>query len=347
MKKAPFLHTEKTYNTIMVDILIALSPVLVWSVFIFGARVLTIAALTVSFCIIFEFCSRYLLNKRRLESAIKHSTDLSSVVTGLLITFMLPVTVPLYLPIFTAFFAVVIAKQLFGGIGKNIFNPAVFAIAFIKILLPSFTSIFTKPFAYFNPLTAELDSSLIETVRVFSPLQMLGRGHVYEEGFSDLFYGTSAGNMGEVAVLILILGAIYLSYRKVIDIKGSLSFVATVFMLAFLFPVGDGETIYFAMTELMSGGVILLAVFACNDFTTTPRQSKGKVIFGVGCGILTVVIRYSFSHFEGVYVAILAMNLLTPLIDKLTRKTPYGMIKEKEPLTLKLLQKAHNRYKKR
>ena len=345
MKNAPFIHTEKKYRTIMTDILIALAPVLLWSVFIFGARVITIAAISVACCVLFEFCSRYLLT-RSIESARKHSTDLSSVVTGLLIALMLPVTVPLYLPVFAAFFAVAVAKQLFGGLGRNLLNPAVFAIGLIKLALPSVTSVFTKPYAYFSPFTAELNSALTDSVRVFSPLQMLARGHVYEEGFADLFFGTISGNMGEIAVLMLILGAVYLTYRKVIDIRGGLAFVITVFLLAFLFPMGDSETIYFALTELMSGGVILLAVFACNDYTTTPKLGKGKVIFGVGCGVLTIALRYVFGHFDGAYLAVLAMNLLTPIIDKLTRKVPYGMIKPAAPVTLKALQKVPSRHKK-
>lgn len=335
MANAPFIHTEKTYRTIMTDILIALTPVLVWSVFIFGVRVLTIVAITITSCVVFEFFARYLLSKRDLKLALNRSTDLSAVVTGLLIAFMLPVTVPLYLPVFAAFFAIIIVKNLFGGIGKNIFNPAVFSVALIKIILPALTQSFTKPYSYFNAFTAELDNNLIDSVRIFSPLQMLGRDHVYGEGYVDLFFGTSSGNMGEIAVFILILGAIYLSFRKIIDLKGSGSFIATVFILAFIFPRGDTETIYFALTELMSGGVFLLAIFACNDFTTTPKHSTGKIIFGVGCGVLTILFRYFFSHFEGEYIAVLIMNLVTPIINKITRITPYGMLKKSEPVTLK------------
>ncbi|HAN22146.1 MAG TPA: Na+-transporting NADH:ubiquinone oxidoreductase subunit D [Clostridiales bacterium] len=337
MTNAPFIHTEKTYTTIMNDILIALAPVLVWSVFIFGARVLTIVSITVISCVLLEFLTRFILSKRNKIEAYKQATDLSSVVTGLLISFMLPVTVPLYLPVFAAFFAVVIAKQLFGGIGKNIFNPAVFSIALIKLILPSVTNNFTRPYAYFNAFTFELDGNLIDSVRIFSPLQFLGRNQVYGEGYADLFFGTSSGNIGEIAVLILIIGAIYLSFRKVIDLKGSSAFITTVFLLAFLFPRGDAETIYFTITELMSGGIILLAIFACNDFTTTPKQGIGKIIFGIGCGVLTIVIRYFFKHFEGAYIAVLIMNLLTPIIDRLTRVTPYGMLRKAEPITLKPL----------
>lgn len=330
MINAPFFHTEKTYKTIMADILIVLFPVLLWSVFIFGARVLTIVSLTVVSCIFLEFLSRCFLSKFNFKLALQQSTDLSSVVTGILISFMLPVTIPLYLTVLAAFFAVVIAKQLFGGVGKNILNPAVFSVALLKLLLPSLTSSYTKPYAYFNAFTLNLNSDLVGTVRVFSPLQMLGKGQVYEDGVSDLFYGTSAGNIGEIAVILLFLGAAYLAYRKIINIKSSLSFVGTVFLIAFFFPQGNSETIYFALTEVMSGGVILLSVFACNDFTTSPKREIGKILFGVGCGVFTILIRYIYPNFDGAYIAVLIMNLLTPVIDKFTRTVPYGMLKPKK-----------------
>lgn len=335
MINAPFIHTEKTYRTIMTDILIALSPVLVWSVFAFGARVLTIAFLSVSASVVFDFLARYLFGRHEFKHALRQATDLSAVVTGLLITFMLPVTVPLYLPVFASFFAIVLVKQAFGGIGRNLLNPAVFSIAVIHIVLPSFVDKFTMPYAYFNAFTSELGTSLIDSVRVFSPLQMLGREHVYEEGFTDLFYGTTPGNIGEIAILFILLGGVYLAFRKIIDLRGSVAYIATVFFLAFLFPRGNGETIYFALTEMMSGGVILLAVFACNDFTTTPKQNTGKIIFGFGCGVLTIVIRYFFSHFEGAYIAVLLMNLLTPFINKFTRTVPFGMLKQKKTVSIK------------
>ncbi|MDD4422429.1 MAG: RnfABCDGE type electron transport complex subunit D, partial [Eubacteriales bacterium] len=217
----------------------------------------------------------------------------------------------------------------FGGIGRNLVNPAVFAIAVIKITLPSFVDKFTMPYSYFNAFTSELSSSLIDTVRVFSPLQMLSRDHVYEEGFTDLFFGTSPGNIGEIGIVFIIIGAIYLSYRKIIDLRGSAAYMAVVFLFSFMFPRGNGETIYFALTEMMSGGAVLLSVYACNDFTTTPKQKTGKIIFGAGCGLLTILIRYNFSHFEGAYVAVLIMNLFTPLINKLTRTVPFGMLNQK------------------
>lgn len=327
MINAPFIHTEKNYRTIMFDVFIALVPVLIWSVFIFGARVLTIVSLTALSCIFIEFLARLFLSRFDYTAAIKHATDLSSVVTGVLIAFMLPVTIPLYLTFLAAFLAI-ITKQLFGGIGRNVINPAVFSVTIIKLILPSLTSNYTLPYAYFNAFTPVLKQELIDTVRVFSPLQMLGRGHVYEEGFTDLFFGTTAGNIGEIAVLLITLGAGYLAYRKIINIKGSLSFILTVFLLAFFFPQGDSETIYFALTELMSGGVVLLAVFACNDFTTAPKLNIGRIIFGVGCGVFTILIRFVYTNIDGAYIAVLIMNLLTPVIDKFTRRIPYGMLKQ-------------------
>ncbi len=327
MTLAPFEHTENSYRSIMTDVLISLAPVMVWSVFVFGARVLTISALTVISCIVFEFSIRFLLDKGNLKSALTASTDLTSVVTGLMITFMLPVSVPLYLPVFAAFIAMAV-KQLSGGVGKNLINTAVLSVTIFKVFLPSFTGVFTKPFDYFSAFAMELDPNVVEKLRVLSPLQMLGRDHIYEEGVSNLFFGVSAGNMGEIAILMLFVSGAYLVYRKIIDIKGSLAFAGTVFLLAFFLPMGDSETIYFILTELMAGGVVLLAIFACNDFTTSPNQPKGKIIFGIGCGAITIFIRYMFSHFDGVYIGVLVMNLLTPLINKFTKNVPYGMLQK-------------------
>lgn len=330
MYNAPFIHTEKTYRTIMADVLIALAPVLAWSVFVFGARVITITSLTVIFCILFEFLARLIRNKLDYKKALNEATDLSAVVTGLLAAFMLPVAIPLYLTVITAFLAIAV-KQAFGGTGKNIVNPAVFSAFTVKLLFPSLTSVFTLPYSYFNAFTPILDSRLVDYYRVFSPFQMLQQiNHVYDDGYLDLFFGNSAGNIGETAVLFILLGGCYLAYRRIINPRCGLAYLAVVFLLTFFFPSGDSETIYFALTELMSGGVVLLAVFACGDFTTTPKQDIGKLIFGAGCGILTVLLRYAYKSIDGAYIAVLVMNLMTPVIDRYTRKVPYGMIRAKK-----------------
>ncbi|HOJ48036.1 MAG TPA: RnfABCDGE type electron transport complex subunit D [Bacillota bacterium] len=329
MHNAPFIHTEKTYRAIMVDVLIALAPALVWSVFVFGARAITIACLTVVFCVLFEYLARLIRNKFDFLKALNEATDLSIVVTGLLAAFMLPVAIPLYLTVVAALFAVGV-KQAFGGTGKNIVNPAVFSALTVKLLFPSATSVFTQPYAYFNAFAPVLDGRLVEAYRVFSPFQMLQKmDHVYEEGYADLFFGNSAGNIGEIAVLFILLGGGYLAYRRIINPRCGLAYLAVVFLLTFFFPGADSETIYFTLTELMSGGVVLLAVFACGDFTTTPKQDIGKLIFGAGCGILTVLIRYAYKSIDGAYVAVLIMNLMTPVIDRYTRKVPYGMLRRK------------------
>jgi electron transport complex protein RnfD len=271
----------------MVDVLVALAPVLAWSVFAFGARVITITSLTVIFCILFDFFARLIINKFNLKKALNEATDLSAVVTGLLVAFMLPVAIPLYLTAVAAFFAIAI-KQAFGGVGKNIINPAVFSALTVKLLFPALTSVFTLPYSYFNAFTPVLDGKLVDYFRVFSPFQMLQlRDHVFEEGYTDLFFGNSAGNIGEIAVLFILMGGFYLAYRKIVNSDRAHIFSRGIFADLF-FPGGDSEAIYFALTELMSGGVVLLAVFACGDFTTTPKQDVGKLIFGAGCGILTV-----------------------------------------------------------
>lgn len=326
MYNAPFTHTHKTYRTIMTDLLIALAPVLVWSVFIFGARVLTIAVISVLSCVAAELLLLYLTEGRDIKRSLDRSTDLSAVVTGLLCAFMLPVSAPLYVPVFTALIAIGLAKHAFGGIGKNIFNPAVFAVAIIRIILPGALNRFTLPFKYFNAFTPVLPVKLVDSVRIFSPLQMVARGTVYEEGTNDMLYGVIAGNIGEIAFLMLLLGWAYLVYRKIADFRGSLAFMSALFLTAFLFPQGDSEALEFAMTETLAGGSMIIAVFACNDYTTAPRIGIGKIIFGAGAGILTVLLRYSFPGYDGALPAVLIMNAATPLINRFTRKVPYGMI---------------------
>lgn len=304
---SPHLRTKTKTKNIMLDVIIAMLPIVVASVFIFGFRTLLVIATSVASCVIFEhfFC---LIVK-------KGSTvyDLSAVVTGMLLAFNLPVEIPLWMVIIGSFFAIVIAKQLFGGIGQNFVNPALLARV---VMLASFASAMT---------TWTFDGAVTSA----TPLALIAKGDAVSliklPTELDLFLGLRAGCLGETCILAIIIGFIYLLVKKVINPIIPLSFIGTTAILSLVFykdiPV---------LVSIMSGGIFLGAVFMATDYTTSPTTNLGKLIFGIGCGVLTMVIRRYASSVEGVSYAILFMNLLVPYIDKLTRAVPFGVKKQKE-----------------
>ena len=302
---SPHIKSDESTRTIMIDVLFALFPALVMSIIYFGIRAFIITLISVVSCVVFEFTYRKLMKKS------VSITNASAIVTGLLLAFCLPPTVPFWIPIIGAFFAIVIVKELFGGIGKNFVNPALAARAFLFSWVTIMTS-FTEP--------------LSDTLTHATTLDILKHGKdIATPKVFDMLIGNMSGCLGETAALFLIIGGIYLIYRKVIKWHIPVVYIATVAALTYLFPRNSSDNaFYFMVTNLLSGGLILGAIFMATDYTTTPLTKWGKIIFAFGCGVLTVVFRYYSGNAEGVCFSILIMNCVSPLIDKITIPTRYG-----------------------
>ena len=296
---SPHIRSNKTTSTIMRDVVIALLPALIASVLIFGFRALLITAVSVTAAVLTE----YLFEKCcKLPITIN---DWSAVVTGVLLAYNLPVTIPLWQAALGSIIAILVVKQLFGGIGKNFANPAIVGRI---VLFLSFSKTMT---AWQFP----------DAVSTATPLALMGSGDMASlPSHLQMFLGLKGGCLGEVCVLALLMGFIYLLARKVITWHTPITFMGTVFVLSWLL----GGSFDYALSQLLSGGLVLGAVFMATDYVTTPSTKAGRLVFGLGCGLLTVMIRQWGSYAEGVSFAILFMNILTPYISCWTRSKPFG-----------------------
>lgn len=308
----------------MADVLLALLPALVVAIVFFGWRALTLTLVSIGACIAFETIFNAIMKRKNTV------TDLSSAVTGMLLAFCLPVSVPYWLVVIGAFFAIIVVKCLFGGIGKNFLNPALSARAFL-FSWPALMTTFTAPFnnlpVFTDPIfTNGQTSEYIDSITSATPLSYLKTGVIPDISISNLFFGNVGGCIGEVCTALLLLGGIYLLLRRVITWHIPVSFIGTVAVITFIFPKISGSyfNFEFMITELLSGGLILAAFFMATDYSTSPVTKKGKFIYGVGCGLLTVFLRYFSGYPEGVSYAILLMNVLAFSLDKFTRPRRYG-----------------------
>ncbi len=319
---SPHVKHPDTSRSIMIDVIIAMLPALVWAVYMFGWRALSVTLISVASCVIFEFLFQKLMKKPVTV------LDFSAVVTGILIAFNLPVSVALWVPVMGSFFAIVVVKQLFGGIGKNVVNPALAARVFLFTAWPA------EIVGFLPPLTDKLDPVSVsagDIVASATPLAALKVGEVPDIGIFDLFLGNMPGCIGEISALLIIIGGLYLMLRRVITWHIPVSFIATVALLTFIFPQAESVQAYeFMLMELLSGGLMLGAVFMATDYATSPVTATGRIIYGIGCGGITVFIRYFGGYSEGVSFAILIMNLLVWYIDKATRPKPFGYIPKKK-----------------
>ncbi|MBQ3182342.1 MAG: RnfABCDGE type electron transport complex subunit D [Clostridia bacterium] len=315
---APYIKQGDTVRTIMLDVVIALIPALAWAVYMFGVRVLTVTAVSVISSVLFEYLFQKIV--KRPVTVL----DFSAVVTGMLLAFTLPVSVALWVPVIGAFIAVVIAKQLLSMIGKNIINPVLTARVALYLVFPN------KINGYVQPLGDKLDAFSVNAGDIIAgatPLASLKEGIAPDIGIFDLFIGNKSGCIGEISVMLLIIGGLYLLLRRVITWHIPIAFLGTVAVLTFLFPQAQSVQAYeFMLIELCSGALVLGAVFMATDYMSSPVTSTGRIIYGIGCGVITVCIRYFAPLTEGVAAAILIMNLLSRQLDIRTRSKPFGYV---------------------
>lgn len=297
LSASPHIRTLNTTQSIMRDVIISLIPATVAGTVIFGLRSLLVVAV----CIISALLSEGLFN----IAICKKQTigDLSATVTGLLLALNLPANVPLWQAAMGAVFAIVVVKCVFGGLGCNFVNPAITARVF---MLVSFGSMAHAAFP-------------VDAVSTATPLAELSAGNM--PYLSDLFFGTVGGSIGETSVPALLLGFAYLLLRKVISWHLPVTFILTVFVLSLGIT---GFDITISTAYILSGGLILGAVFMATDYVTSPATTKGKVIFGIGCGVITTLIRFYGNYPEGVSFAILLMNILNPYIEKWSKRKIFG-----------------------
>ena len=313
---SPHQKTHTHVPRMMLDVLIALLPAYIFGVVWFGLNALLIGVISVATCMLAELVFERLLRR----PVTIH--DLSAAVTGLLIAMNVPVTIPIPYLVIADVFAIVVVKCLFGGLGKNIVNPALAARVFLFVSFPSAMSAFPCPTGWFGagigmdaaagatPLSAIKEAGSVEGIDLF-----------------DLLIGKTGGCIGEVSSVLLILGGVYLLCRRVISWRIPVAYLGTVALLALLFPRADGGLLMLPI-ELLSGGLLLGAIFMATDYVTSPVTPVGRLIFGVLCGLITVFIRYFGAYPEGVSFAILIANLFVYYLDRYTKPTHIGVKKK-------------------
>ena len=316
ISSSPHAHSPVTTQTIMRDVLIALVPALLGSIYFFGFRALLVTLVSAAACVFFEwgFC--------KIRKLHCKTYDLSAVVTGVLLAFVCPVTIPYWTIILGDFFAIVLVKMLFGGLGKNIVNPALAGRAFL----------FSWPVLMSNWVKVGFDNaagllSTADAVTAATPMSAMHKGALPEESILDMFLGNIGGCIGETSALLLIIGFIYLLYRKVITARIPLAYIGTVAILAFLFPQGNDRIAWMA-AQVFGGGLMLGAIFMATDYVTSPLTKLGQIVYGIGCGVITILIRYFGGYSEGVTYAILCMNACAVLLDKIGRPVKFGAPKK-------------------
>ena len=315
---SPHVSSPIGTRSLMLDVLIALVPALCAAVFFFGPRALIATAISVAACEIFEFGYRKLLHKTQTNG------DLSAAVTGVLLAFVCPVTLPYWMLIIGDFFAIVVVKQLFGGLGKNFLNPALAGRAFLMLCYPVAMTTWAVPGEWAGLVSAS------DAVTGATPLSVdfMHSGVLPTASLQDMLVGNIGGCMGEVSAILLLVGGIYLIARGVIRIQVPVAFIGTVAVLTFLFPQGGNDRLTWMLYELLGGGLFLGAFFMATDYVTSPTSSLGEVVYGIGCGLLTVFIRYFGGYPEGVSYAILIMNVCVWFIDQVCKPSRFGMTKE-------------------
>lgn len=303
---SPHLREKATSARIMQEVCLALAPAGIASIILFGVQAAIVIAVCVASCVLAEFGWQKITKQKVTIS------DWSAVVTGLLLAYNLPATAPWWMAVIGSVVAIVLVKQFFGGIGNNFMNPALTARA---VLFISWSTLMNAS----NPAPL----AAIDVVSGATPLATLNEGGIGSLKLMDLLLGTHGGMLGETCAIALILGGLYLILRGIVDWRIPAAFIGTVFVCYFF--MGGAE---YALYHLLSGGLLLGAFFMATDYVTSPITSTGRIIMGVGCGLILFVIRAFCNYPEGCSFAILFMNVATPMIDRFTAPRPFGEVKK-------------------
>lgn len=306
---SPHIKNSDDIRTMMGDTILPLLFLLFSAIYYHGIRALTLTAVSVLSCIVFEYLYRRFLGKNRTIG------DLSSVVTGIMIAFCIPVTAPIWFPIVGAFFAIIIVKQLFGGIGRNIFNPAIAAICLLTVSWPGVMSQLPMPTAKFSGFATPKDFQQGIAVTTYLQNKTLPSTSLFE-----MLIGYVPSALGTGAILIVLVAGLILLFRRIINFRIPLTFLGTIALFAFIFPRCPSGRIDSVLYELMSGSVMFIAFFMATDPTTSPVTRIGRILYGVCCGLVTVFMRYFGVYPEGAFFAVLLLNPFVLAFDRLSWK---------------------------
>lgn len=296
---SPHIHCNNSTTKIMLDVIISLLPATIAGIIIFGLSALWAVVVTIAAAVLSEYIFNRIVKKKQSIG------DLSAVVTGLLLALNLPANIPLWQAAVGAVFAIIVVKSIFGGLGCNVVNPAITARVFMLIAFGSL---------------AKAAFPVADAVSTATPLVQLAEGKAPK--LADLFLGTTGGAIGETCALALLIGGIYLLARRVITWQIPVSFIGSVFVFALLL---EGFDFTVALSQILSGGLFIGAFFMATDYVTSPSNAKGKLIFGLGAGLITALIRYYGNYPEGVSYGILLMNILNPYIEGWTPRKLFGV----------------------
>ncbi|MDD4203093.1 MAG: RnfABCDGE type electron transport complex subunit D [Candidatus Omnitrophica bacterium] len=300
----PHIHDNSSTRSVMREVIIALIPAIIAALYFFRIKAFVVISSCVISCVVFEYLYQKTCKK---NITVK---DLSAVVTGILLALIMPPALPVWVCILASAVAIILTKQIFGGIGCNIFNPALLGRAFLMAAFPTMLT------SWNNPIT-------LDVVTTATPLGL----HKFTQvltGYEPLFFGNVSGSIGETSALALLIGAAYLLIKKIINIRIPFAYIATVFIISSITNKIDPEIYAPALFNLLAGGLMLGAFFMATDYVTTPITKKGQWVFGIGCGIVTMIIRLWGGLPEGVMYSILFMNGFTPLINRVTMPKRYG-----------------------
>ncbi|MBE7016200.1 MAG: RnfABCDGE type electron transport complex subunit D [Ruminococcaceae bacterium] len=313
VSSSPHVKSSESISSIMQDVIIALVPASLAGVCFFGIRALAVILTAIASCILSEYVFERITKRKNTTG------DLSAVVTGLLLALNLPATIPLWMVIIGSAFAIVIVKQLYGGLGKNFMNPALAARCFMLVAWAGSMSSFVQPFAGVDAVSSATPLAVLKGIEQGSLPTLL-----------QAFVGVKGGCIGETSGLALLIGFGYLLVKRVVDIRIPLFYIASFALLIYLF--GNNTTqygmAYFTLMHVLSGGLLIGALFMATDYVTTPTTFWGQIIFGIGCGVITFAIRVFGSYPEGVSFSIILMNIVTPLIERFTTPKPFGEVKK-------------------
>lgn len=314
----PHVRSKESISSVMRDVIIALLPATAMGIFYFGLSALLVVAVAVASSVFFEFLYQKLTKQKITIS------DLSAAVTGLLLALNMPASAPLWMVVVGSAFAIIIAKQLFGGLGQNFINPALAARAFLLGSYPAQMTAWTTPSGFSGEaVSTATPLGILETVNTASSAAAQGELLSQLPSFTDVLVGNVAGCIGETCAIALIIGGIYLLFKKVISWRIPGTYIVTVFVLTAL--IGRNG-VKMPVYELFTGGLMLGAFFMATDYASSPITPKGQIIMGIGCGVLTALIRIYGSYPEGVSYSILIMNLAVPLIDRYTKPKIFGAL---------------------